>query len=288
MDLFSTSQNDLESFQFNLDRNIVFFDIESTGLNILQDRIVQIALIKYSSNGQNVTELELMINPGRPIPKESIDVHGITDETVADKPKFHEVAREIFDFIGDANLAGYNSDRFDVPMLLEELYRSGFNLDMSNRKSIDVQKIFYRMEPRTLKAALKHYCGRDLIDAHDALADVRATVDVLKGQIKMYAGVDHEDGEGMITKEPIKNDLNSIYEFTSDKRHVDFTNRLKKTENGDIVFNFGKYMNQRVKDVIKKDRNYFHWIMEKDFSSQVKNTIQGIMDQIIKDSQQSI
>ena len=144
------------------------------------------------------------------------------------------------------------------------------------------------MEPRTLRAALKHYCDKELIDAHDALADVRATVDVLKGQIKMYKGVDHEDGNGLITKEPIKNDLNSIYEFTADKRHVDFTNRLKKTENGDIVFNFGKYMNHRVIDVIKKDRNYFHWIMEKDFSSQVKSTIQGLMDQIITDSQRSL
>jgi len=280
MDLFSTSQNDVTSLQFNLDRDIVFFDIESTGLNILQDRIVQIALIKYYADDRESTELELMINPGRPIPKESQDVHGISDEAIADKPKFHEVAQQVYDFI-------YNSDRFDVPMLLEELYRSGFNLDMNSRKSIDVQKIFYRMEPRTLKAALKHYCGRDLVDAHDALADVRATVDVLKGQIKMYEGVDHEDGDGFITKEPIKNDLNAIYEFTADKRHVDFTNRLKKNENGDIVFNFGKYMNQRVKDVIKKDRNYFHWIMEKDFSSQVKSAIQGIMDQIIKDSQQS-
>ena len=288
MDLFNTSPQDDSATAFNLDKDIVFFDIESTGLNILQDRIIQIALIKYHADNSPATELELMINPGIPIPKESQDVHGISADMIADKPHFRAVAKQIYDFIADADLSGYNSDRFDVPMLLEELYRCGFTLDMTNRKSIDVQKIFYRMEPRTLRAALKYYCDKELVDAHDALADVRATVEVLRGQIKRYAGVDHEDGDGFITKEPIKNDMNAIYEFTSDKRHVDFTNRLKKTEAGDVIFNFGKYMNQRVADVIKKDRNYFHWIMEKDFSSQVKTTIQGIMDDIIKESHQSV
>ncbi len=287
MDLFSTS-SDSDSLTFNLDKDIVFFDIESTGLNILQDRIIQIALIKYYADDRQPEELELLVNPGIPIPADSQAVHGISDSDIADKPRFSSVAKQIFDFIGDADLAGYNSDRFDVPMLLEELYRNGINLNMTNRKSIDVQKIFYRMEPRTLRAALKHYCQKELVDAHDALADVRATVDVLKGQIKMYQGVDHEDGDGFITKEPIKNDMNAIYDFTADKRHVDFTNRLKKNEHGDIVFNFGKYMNQKVKDVIKKDRNYFHWIIEKDFSSQVKTAIQQIMDEIIQDSQRSL
>ena len=288
MDLFSTSPQNDSSIGFNLDKDIVFFDIESTGLNILQDRIIQIALIKYHADNSPATELELMINPGIPIPKESQDVHGISADMIADKPHFKEVAQKIYSFIADADLAGYNSDRFDVPMLLEELYRSGLTLDMTDRKSIDVQKIFYRMEPRTLRAALKYYCDKELVDAHDALADVRATVEVLRGQITMYQGVDHEDGDGFITKEQIKNDMNAIYEFTSDKRHVDFTNRLKRTEEGDVIFNFGKYMNHRVKDVIKKDRNYFHWIMEKDFSSQVKTTIHGIMDDIIKESRQSV
>ena len=287
MDLFNTSPQNDSAIAFNLDKDIVFFDIESTGLNILQDRIVQIALIKYYADNKPPKELELMINPGIPIPKESRDVHGISDDMIADKPHFRAVAQQIYEFIADADLAGYNSDRFDVPMLLEELYRSGFTLDMTDRKSIDVQKIFYRMEPRTLRAALKYYCDKDLVDAHDAIADVKATIEVLQGQIKMYEGVDHEDGDGFITKAPIKNDMSAIYDFTSDKRHVDFTNRLKKTENGDVIFNFGKYMNHRVKDVIKKDRNYFHWIMEKDFSSQVKTTIQGIMDDIIKESRHS-
>jgi len=288
MDLFSTSPQTDSAAGFNLDKDIVFFDIESTGLNIMQDRIVQIALIKYYADGNPSQELELMINPGIPIPKESQDVHGISEDMIADKPHFSAVAQQIYDFIADADLAGYNSDRFDVPMLLEELYRCGLTLDMTDRKSIDVQKIFYRMEPRTLRAALKYYCDKELVDAHDALADVRATVEVLQGQIIKYKGVDHEDGDGFITKEPIKNDMQAIYDFTSDKRHVDFTNRLKKTENGEVIFNFGKYMNHRVKDVIKKDRNYFHWIMEKDFSSQVKTAIQGIMDDIIKESRQSV
>ncbi len=285
MDLFSTSQNDL---RFNLKRDIVFFDIESTGLNVMKDRIVQIALIKHFADGSEPRELELLINPGVPISSEALAVHGITAEKVKNQPTFREKAKEIHDFIGDANLAGYNSDRFDVPMLVEEFDRCGIDLDIENRISIDVQKIFYKMEPRTLRAAMKHYCNETLEDAHDALADVRATVEVLKGQIKMYQDVDYEDGDGFITKAPIKNDMDAIYEFTRDNRIVDFTNRLKRNAEDEIIFNFGKYMNQRVKDVIKKDRNYYHWIMQKDFSSQVKKIVKGIMDEVIAESQNQL
>lgn len=283
MDLFSTSQS--ENVKFNLKRDIVFFDIESTGLNIMKDRIVQIAFIKYFADDRDPEELELLLNPGVPISAEALAVHGITADKVKNKPIFKEKAKEIQDFIGDADLAGYNSDRFDVPMLVEEFDRCGIDLEVEKRKSIDVQKIFYKMEPRTLQAALKHYCGKTLEGAHDALADVRATVDVLKGQIEMYKDVDHEDGDGFITKTPIQNDMDAIYEFTSDERVVDFTNRLKRNPKGEIIFNFGKYMNQRVKEVIKKDRNYYHWIIQKDFSSQVKKIVKGMMDEIIADSQ---
>ena len=199
---------------------------------------------------------------------------------IKDKPPFSSVAQEIADFIGDADLAGYNSDRFDLPMLTEELDRCGIELNPEERRTIDVQKIFYKMEPRTLKAALKVYCDKELEDAHDALADVRATVEVLAGQLVKYDGVDYVDGDGFVTKAPIKNDMQAIHEFISDYRTVDFTQRLRRDHKGDIIFNFGKYTNQKVADVFSKDKNYYHWIMQKDFSSQVKKIVQKIMQEV--------
>lgn len=284
MDLFSSLPSSNE-FKFNLERDIVFFDIESTGLNVLQDKIIQIALIKYFANGQASAELELLMDPGIDIPAEAMAIHGITQEMIKDKPRFEAYAQEIYDFISDADLAGYNSDRFDMPMLVEELARCGLDLDMDNRRTIDVQKIFYKMEPRTLKAAFQLYCNETLDDAHDALADVRATVEVFKGQIKRYEGVDYEDGDGFVTKTPIVNDIQAIYEFIVDERVVDYTQRLRRNHKGEVTFNFGKYMNQPVKEVFKKDRNYYHWILQKDFSSQVKKIVQKIMDEIVTESQ---
>ena len=284
MDLFSTS---LESdFVFNLDKDIVFFDIESTGLNVLKDRIVQIALIKIKSDGVTKEELEHLINPQVPISAEAMAVHGITPDKLKDKPVFSEVAQEVFDFIGDADIGGYNSDRFDIPILTEELYRSGIDLEIEKRRTIDVQKIFYKMEPRTLKAAYKVFCGKTLVDAHDALADVRATIEVFAGQLQKYDGVDYEDGDGFVTKAPIKNNIQAIHEFISDYRIVDYTQRLRRDYQGEIIFNFGKYMNQRVSDVFRRDKNYFHWIMQKDFSSQVKKIVKKIMEDIQKEEKQ--
>jgi DNA polymerase-3 subunit epsilon len=279
MDLFSTLQEEKSDFQFNLKKDLVFFDIESTGLNVVRDRIVQIALIKYPKDGSKPIEMEMMINPGIPIAQEAIDVHGITPEMLKNKPTFAQVGQKIYDFIGDADLSGYNSDRFDVPILMEELSRIGLTLDMTKRKSIDVQKIFYKMEPRTLKAAYKLYCDEELKGAHDALADVRATAEVLKGQIKRYNGVDYYDGDGLKTEAPIKNDINAIHEFTSDFSVVDATMRLKRNKQGEIIFNFGKYINQPVIEVLKRDHNYYQWILEKDFSSQVKQIVKNLMKQ---------
>jgi DNA polymerase-3 subunit epsilon len=165
---------------FNLEKDLVFFDIESTGLNVLKDRILQIALIKYSKNTSEPKELFMLINPGVPIGDDAFAVHGISNEMVRNKPTFDKVGQEIFDFIGNADLAGYNSDRFDVPMLMEEFHRIGIELDISKRRLIDIQKIFYKMEPRTLKAAYRLYCDGDLNDAHDALADAKATVEVFQ------------------------------------------------------------------------------------------------------------
>jgi len=224
--------------------------------------------------------MEMLINPGIPIAPEAMAVHGITPEKLKNKPVFAEVAQKIYDFIGNADLGGYNSDRFDVPMLLEEFARVGLDLKIEQRRTIDVQKIFYKMEPRTLKAALRFYCDKELEGAHDALADVRATVDVLKGQIEKYDGVDHVDGDGFTTSAPIVNDMGAISDFTNDKRFVDATMRMKYDPSGEIVFNFGKHIGQKVRDVLRRDPQYSQWILDKDFSVQVKNTIKRLKAEI--------
>ncbi len=265
---------------FELDKPIVFFDIESTGLNVIKDRILQIALIKYSPNESEPKELEMLINPGIPIAPEAMAVHGITPERLRNEPAFSQVAQKLYDFIGNADLGGYNSDRFDIPMLLEEFSRVGIDLQIEKRRTVDVQKIFYKMEPRTLKAALRYYCDKDLEGAHDALADVRATVDVLKGQMEKYDGVDHVDGDGFTTPAPITNKMVDIADFTHDKRFVDATMRMKYNPEGEIIFNFGKHIGRKVRDVLKKDPQYSQWILDKDFSVQVKNTIKRIRKQI--------
>ena len=267
----------MQDIKFNLDRDLVFFDIESTGLNVMKDRIVQIALIKYPKDGGDPIEKEMLVNPGIPISEESMSIHGITPEKVANKPTFIQVAHEINDFIGDADLSGYNSDRFDIPMLMEEMARAGIDFDVDQRRAIDVQKIFYKMEPRTLVAALKHFCGKNLEDAHDALADVRATVDVLKGQLIMYQETDYVDGDGYTTERPIKNDMGAIAKFIGDTRTVDATQRFKYNHEGVIVFNFGKYVGKPAAELLYKDRHYLNWILEKDFSTQVKKIVKKIV-----------
>lgn len=263
--------------EFNLEKDIVFFDLEATGLNVVRDRIVQIALIKYSKGNPEPQELEMMINPGMPISPEAMAVHGITPEMLRNKPTFEQVAQQIFDFIGDADLSGYNSDRFDVPMLMEEFNRAGIELSLENRNLIDIQKIFYRMEPRTLKAAYKVFCGEELVDAHDALADVRATVAVFKGQLAKYKDVDYEDGDGFVTKAPINNDIKSIAQFLDDGKTVDVTQKMRYDQNGQIVFNFGKYVGKPVAKTLYEDRQYLNWILEKEFSAQVKQTVKRIV-----------
>ncbi len=286
MDLFTMSSNKDLNLDLELDQDIVFFDIESTGLNVLKDRIVQIALVKVRKDGGPHEEMEYLINPKIPISAEAMAVHGITPDKLKDKPEFAEVAEEIYNFIGDADLGGYNSDRFDLPILTEELFRCGFDLDTEHRKTIDVQKIFYKMEPRTLRAAYKIYCDKELEDAHDALSDVRATIEVLAGQIKKYDGVDYVDGDGFVTKSPIKNNVRAIHEFISDYKVVDYTQRLRRDYQGEIIFNFGKYVNQRVKDVFRRDKNYYHWIIQKDFSSQVKKIVRKIMEEVQSEEKQ--
>lgn len=268
--------------KLNLLKDLVFFDIESTGLNVMKDRILQIGLIKYTKSSDEPQELFYLINPGMPISDEAFAVHGISNEMVRNKPTFEQLSKTIFDFIGEADLAGYNSDRFDVPMLMEEFHRTGIEFDISKRRLIDVQKIFYKMEPRTLKAAYRLYCDKDLADAHDALADARATVEVFKGQIIRYENVDWVDGDGFAHKAPVRNDINAIADFISDDSILDITQRLKYNSKGEVVFNFGKYAGHVVAEVFRKEPSYYHWIIEKDFSAQVKQIVKKIFDELKK------
>ena len=267
----------MQDVKFNLENTLVFFDIEATGLNVVKDRIVQLALIKFSPGSETPEEWEMMINPGAVlISEEAYAIHGISAEMVASKPTFDQIAAKLVDFIGGADLAGYNSDRFDIPMLMEEFARAGIDFNMDNRRSIDVQKIFYKMEPRTLSAAYKLYCDKFIDNAHDALADVRATVDVLKGQLVRYEGVDMMDGDGFTHPSPIKNDVEVLSKFTSNAMMVDATQRFKRNHKGEVVFNFGKYVGKNAAKILQNDKQYYNWILEKDFSAQVKQIVKKL------------
>jgi DNA polymerase-3 subunit epsilon len=262
---------------FNLKNDLVFLDLETTGLNVLRDRIIQIGMVKYSKNKTETEELEMLINPGIPISEESIKVHGIMPADLRNKPTFTEVAEKIYNFIGTSDLAGYNSNRFDVPMLIEEFARVGFDFDIEKRKLIDVQRLFYKMEPRTLSAAYKFYLNKELQEAHDALSDVKATVEILKGQIEMYEDKDFIDQDGTIIEKPVNNDIEALHHFTNDLNIIDVTQRLKYDSNGVIIFNFGKYNGKPVAETLAKDKQYYNWILEKEFSHQVKKIVKKIM-----------
>ncbi|HQX45410.1 MAG TPA: 3'-5' exonuclease, partial [Saprospiraceae bacterium] len=235
-----------------------------------RDRIIQLGMVKYPKNSGAPEEMMLMINPGIPISEEAMRIHGITPADLANKPVFAQVAKKIFDFIGDGDLAGYNSNRFDVPILMEELARCGLDLKIEERRLIDVQRIFYRMEPRTLKAAYQFYCGKEMQNAHDAMEDIRATIEVLKGQLDRYKETDFIEEDGQTISRPIVNDMQILHDFTNDLKTLDATQRLKYNEQGEVVFNFGKYVGQPVAKILYEDRNYYHWIQEKEFSVQVK------------------
>jgi len=264
----------------NLTRDLVFFDLETTGLSVIRDRIVQIALVKLRKDGTPPEEYTTLVNPGIPISEESMAIHGITPKDLTNKPTFNQIAQKIWDFIGDADLAGYNSNRFDVPMLMEEFARVEMEFDVSKRRLIDVQRIFYKMEPRTLKAAYRLYCQKELEDAHDALADVRATMEVFQGQLVAYDGKDLIDENDTVIEAPIKNDIQALHDFTNDLNYLDATQRLKVQNDGTVVFNFGKYTGQPVLEVLRKEPHYGNWIQDKDFSSQVKQIIKQMMKEI--------
>ena len=261
----------------HLERDLIFFDIESTGLNVIRDRIIQLAMIRYHKDGSPPIEKTYLINPGIPISPEAMAVHGITPQDVANKPSFQQLAKELYAFIGESDLAGYNSNRFDIPVLMEEFARVGIDFDVDQRRTIDVQRIFYKMEPRTLSAAYQFYCQKSIAKAHDAMEDVKATVEVLDGQLSKYQGVDFlsEDGESLPS--PVRNDVASLASFTNDMQMVDATQRLRYDPSGTIVFNFGKYMGKPAAETLYNDQQYFQWMLNKEFSYQVKKIIKRLV-----------
>lgn len=241
--------------KLNLKNPLVFFDLETTGININTDRIVEICYLKVHPNG-NEESKTLRINPEMPIPAESSAIHGIYDEDVKDCPTFKEVAKSIARDIEGCDLAGFNSNRFDVPVLAEEFLRAGVDIDMSKRKFVDVQVIFHKMEQRTLSAAYKFYCEKCLEDAHTAEADTRATYEVLKSQLERYP--------------ELKNDVAFLAEYSSFNRNVDFAGRMVYNDAGVEVFNFGKYKGIPVEEVLEKDPGYYGWILGNDFTLHTK------------------
>ena len=247
--------------KLNLKNPIVFFDLETTGTNINSDRIVEICYLKVYPNG-NEESKTMRINPEMPIPAEASAVHGIYDADIADCPTFKEVARNIANDIEGCDLAGFNSNRFDIPVLAEEFLRAGVDIDMSRRKFVDVQVIFHKMEQRTLSAAYKFYCNKTLENAHTAAADTMATYEVLQAQLDRYP--------------ELQNDIAFLSDFSSYNNNVDFAGRMIYNDKKEEVFNFGKFKGRLVEDVLKNEPGYYAWMMNSDFPLNTKQKLTEI------------
>ena len=243
-----------------LKKPLAFIDLETTGINLGTDRIVEIAIVKILTDGTRSIKRKL-INPEMPIPKASSDVHGITDDMVKDAPAFKQVAHELKQMLDGCDLAGYNSNRFDIPLLMEEFLRAQVDFDMKNRKLLDVQNIFHKMEPRTLSAAYRFYCNKTLEGAHSAEVDATATYEILEAQVEKYPDLGQS--------------VESILKVLGEDQVVDFARRFIM-ENGIEVFNFGKYKGRPVADVLKTEPQYYDWMMKGDFATNTKNVITAL------------
>ncbi|MBS1501540.1 MAG: DNA polymerase III subunit epsilon [Bacteroidetes bacterium] len=260
--------------KLKLKRPLAFFDIESTGTNVGSDRIVELSVIKIFPDGAEEVKT-WRINPGMPIPPESSVLHGIYDEHIKDEPKFEALALSVAEFIGESDLAGYNSNKFDIPILMEEFLRSGVPFDLENRFFVDVQNIFHQMEQRTLKAAYQFYCSKQIVNAHSAEADTRATMEVLLAQLDRYQDTQWEDKDGKLSK-PVVNDVEALHKFTNLNKPLDFAGRMIYNEKGEEVFNFGKHKGKKVEDVFNAEPSYFSWMMQGDFPLYTKRKLEEI------------
>jgi DNA polymerase III subunit epsilon len=263
-----------------LKKPVAFFDLETTGVNISKDKIVEISIAKANIDG-TVEVKTKRVNPGMPIPIESSLIHGIYDEDVKDEPLFKQLAKSLSQFLEGCDLAGFNSNRFDIPMLVEEFLRVDNTLfDVKNRRFIDAQRIFHMMEPRTLVAAYKFYCNKSLENAHSAEADTLATLEVVCAQVDKYEGVKLKNDKGE-EYEPIQNDMDSLHKLSSSNL-VDFAQRMTLNAKGEIVFNFGKFSGKKVEDVLKKEPQYYDWILNNDFPLDTKRKLTEIKIQMMK------
>jgi len=247
--------------KLNLKRPIIFFDLETTGIDTAKDRIVEISMVKIMPDGEEITKTR-KINPEMHIPESSTAIHGITDEDVKDCPTFSQVAKALGQFIDVCDFGGFNSNRFDIPVLVEEFLRAGVNVDFKNRKFIDVQTIFHKKEQRTLVAAYKFYCDKELIDAHSAEADTIATYEVLKAQLDRY--------------DDLENSVEALAEFSTRGKTADFAGRIVYNENDEEVFGFGKHKGKLVSEVFAKEPSYYTWMINGDFHLYTKKVITEI------------
>lgn len=264
----------MEDFKLQLNRPLCVFDLETTGLKLGVDRIIEIAIVKAYPDG-HIEELYHRINPEMPIPAESTAVHHIKDQDVALEPTFKEYAPVVLKFIGNSDLAGFNSNKFDVPMLVEEFLRVGLKFEMKGRRMIDVQNIFHKMEPRNLAAAVKFYLGKDLDGAHAAINDTRATFEVLKAQVQRYQGVPYQDKDGN-TSFPVENNVEALAGFSCVHRTADLAGFILYDEKGNEVFGFGKHKGLRVADVLAKEPSYYDWVQKSDFPLYTKQVLTDI------------
>ena len=249
-----------------INRPIAFIDLETTGISLSTDRIVEIAIVKIMPDGSRQVKRRLL-NPQIPIPKGASDIHGITDEMVKDAPSFKQSANEIKMFMENCDLGGYNSNRFDIPILMEEFLRAGMDVDLSKRRMIDVQHIFYTMEPRTLTAAYKFFCEKELVSAHSAQADVEATIEVLEAQLKKY--------------QSLGNNIDSILGVIGEEKIVDYARRFGFDDKGNEIFNFGKHKGRLVTDVLRAEPQYYDWMMRGDFPLHTKQKLTEILNRTL-------
>lgn len=249
-----------------LTRPLAFIDLETTGVSLSTDRIIEIAIVKVMPDGTRQVKRKLL-NPQMPIPKSSTDIHGITDEMVKDAPTFKQAANEIKMFIDNCDMGGYNSNRFDIPILMEEFLRAGLEVDLSTKKMVDVQHIFYTMEPRTLSAAYKFFCNKELVDAHSAQADVEATIEVFMSQLDRYQNLGHS--------------IDSILAVIGEDKIVDYARRFCYDDKGIEVFNFGKHKGKMVTEVLKAEPQYYDWMMRGDFPLHTKQKLTEILNRTL-------
>ena len=251
--------------ELKLEKPIIFFDLETTGINIAKDRIVEISILKVLPNGNKESKTWL-VNPEMEIPKEASDIHGITNEKVVTEPTFNELALKVSEMIEGCDLAGFNSNRFDIPLLAEEMLRADVDFDMKNRVAVDVQVIFHKKEERTLSAGYQFYCGKSLENAHSAEADTMATYEILKAQLDKY--------------DDVENNINYLSEYSTFKKRADFAGFIQFDEDDDEIFTFGKYKGQKVAEILKKDKGYFSWIQNADFPLYTKKVLKEIREKV--------